>query len=408
MNRTSHDLIAVPEIKERIVNFNFMALFGAVVFLFFALDFYIPVLPFYVIDTGGGESAVGLLMGLFTLCSVVLRPFQGRNLNQRGRKRLLITGIALYAVSGMALMILPPLSLVFIFRAIQGLGWGAFLLAYNTLTLDLAPAGRRGEALGLMGIAPPLSLAAAPVISEQIRIATDSNYLLLFFIASVAALLALFSGLLVKEPSFKKGGEKIAQGEKAAQAVTVKKAPLLSRNVFFPSLIIFFMTFTLGSILTFLPLLGETRDIQAVGYFFTIFALTTVFSRPAAGRLSDRLGRSRVFLPGLLIASAALIMIALAYSAEQLLISAFILGLGFGASHSSVMAMAADKLSIMERGVGMATFTAAFDLGIVAGSSTLGILLNWFDFKAVFMLCALVMLFPVLLYAIRNQMRPAN
>ncbi len=377
MNRTSFDPIAAPEIKEKIVNFNFMALFGAVVFLFFALDFYIPVLPFYVIDSGGGESAVGLLMGLFTFCSVVLRPFQGRNLNQRGRKRLLITGIVLYTLSGMALMILPSLSLVFIFRAIQGLGWGAFLLAYNTLTLDLAPAGRRGEALGLMGIAPPLALASAPVISEQIRIATDSNYLLLFFIASVAALLALFSGLLVKEPSLKKGREEIAQGERAAQAVTVKKAPLLSRNVFFPSLIIFFMTFNLGSILTFLPLLGETRDIQAVGYFFTVFALTTVFSRPAAGRLSDRQGRSRVFLPGLLIASAALMMIALAYSAEQLLISAFILGLGFGAGHSSVMAMAADKLSIMERGVGMATFTAAFDLGIVAGSSTLGILLNW-------------------------------
>ncbi len=377
--------------KEKIITFNFMVLFGAVFFLFFALDFYIPVLPFYVIDIDGGETAVGLLMGLFTFCSIILRPFQGRNLNRRGRKRLLLTGITLYAAAGLSLLFLPSLPLVFLFRAIQGLGWGAFLLAFNTLTLDLAPKGRSGEALGLMGIAPPFSLALAPILGEHLRVTTESNYLLLFSVAFAAALLALFMAVLVREPKLEKGKD--------------IKRPLLSRKVFFPSLIIFFMTFNLGSILTFLPLLGEVRDIPAVGYFFTVFAVTTVVFRPVAGRLSDRLGRPRIFLPALVVASAALIMIALADSAQQLILSAFILGIGFGSSHSSVMAMAADRLPVMERGVGMATFTASFDLGIVAGASALGILLNWFDFTAVFFLCALVMFIPVLIYSARHQLR---
>ena len=381
------------EIKQKIITFNFMTLFGAVFFLFFALDFYIPILPFYVIDVGGGEAAIGMLMGLFTFCSVILRPFQGRAINRRGRKRLLVTGIALYAAAGMGLLILPPLSLVFVFRAVQGFGWGAFLLAFNTLALDLAPPGRRGEALGLMGIAPPFSLATAPILGEYLRVATGANYLALFFTAVAAALIALLMGSLVREPSMDKDEE--------------KKSPLWSRKVFFPSMVIFFMTFTLGSILTFLPLLGEVRDIRAVGYFFSVFALTTVVSRPAAGWLSDRLGRSQVFLPALVIASISLLMIAAADSAQQLLLSAFILGLGFGAAHSSVMAMAADRLPIMERGIGMATFTAAFDLGIVAGAVTLGVLLNWFSFSVVFILCALVMLAPVLVYVIKQRVQQA-
>ena len=380
--------------KEKIITFNFMALFGAVFSLFFALDFFIPVLPFYVIEVGGREAAVGMLMGLFTFCSVILRPFQGRNLNRRGRKRLLVTGIALYAAAGVGLMFLPPLPLVFVFRAVQGFGWGSFLLAYNTLTLDLAPEGRKGEALGLMGMAPPFSLAAAPLVSEHLRIVTAENYLLLFFIATGAAVVALLSGSLVREPLLDKSEESWG-----------KAGPLFSRKVLFPSLIIFFMTFNLGSILTFLPLLGEARGIQSVGYFFTVFALTTVFSRPAAGRLSDRLGRPLVFLPALVVASGALAMIAMAHSPQLLLVSAFILGLGFGAGHSSVLAMAADKLSIIERGTGMATFTATFDLGIVAGASTLGILLNWFDFRAVFFLCALVMFTPVLIYLFKEQLK---
>ncbi len=373
--------------KGKILTFNFMALLGAVFFLFFALDFYIPVLPFYVLAAGGGEAAVGLLMGLFTFCSVVLRPFQGRDLNRRGRKRLLLIGITLYAAGGAGLLFLPPLPLVFILRAFQGFGWGAFLLSFNTLTLDLAPPGRSGEALGLMGMAPPFSLALGPILGEQLRISTGGNYTLLFFIATMAALLALVMALLVKEPAREASGD--------------FKGPLFSRRVILPSLIIFFMTFNLGCILTFLPLLGEVRNIEAVGYFFTVFALTAVVFRPTFGRISDRVGRSRVFLPALIVASAALVMIAFASTMVQLVLSAFVFGAGFGAAHSSIMALAADRLPVLERGVGMATFTGAFDLGIVAGSSVIGILLNWFDFRAVFVLCAAIMVFPVILYGLK-------
>ncbi len=379
--------------SEKIISLNFMALFGAIFFLFFALDYYIPILPFYVLDIGGSEASVGLLMGLFTFCSVILRPFQGRDINRRGRKRLLVMGISLYAAAGLGLLFLPPLPLLFVFRAVQGFGWGAFLLAFNTLTLDLAPPGKRGEVVGLMGIAPPFSLAIAPFFGEYLRMTTASNYLVLFLVASIAAMIALLLGALVREPSRDKSGE--------------GQPPLFSRKVLFPSLIIFCMTFTLGAILTFLPLLGEVRNIQAVGYFFTVFALTTMFSRPAAGRLSDYFGRPKVFLPALVVAAAALIMIATAVTALQLILSAFILGLGFGSAHSSVMALAADRLPVVERGIGMATFTSAFDLGIVAGSVTLGVLLVWFDFAVLFILCAVIMLIPLLGNLVKQKIKPA-
>jgi len=62
-------------------------------------------------------------------------------------------------------------------------------------------------------------------------------------------------------------------------------------------------------------------------------------------------------------------------------------------------------LPVLERGVGMATYTAAFDLGIVAGSVTLGLLLNWLDFTTLFIICAMVMLAPVLIYMLRYRLR---
>ncbi len=375
--------------NDRIVTANFMALFAAIFFLFFALDYYIPILPFYVIEAGGGETAVGMLMGLFTFCSIVLRPFQGRDINRRGRKRLLLVGISLYAVAGLGLLTLPSLPFLFLFRAVQGFGWGAFLLAFNTLTLDLAPPGKRGEVVGLMGAAPPLSMATAPLVGEYLRDATASNYHLLFFVAILAALLSLVFGLLFKEP--------------AKEDDKNFKAPLFSRRVILPSIIILCMTFNLGAILTFLPLLGRAREIEAVGFFFTVFALTAVFARPLAGRLSDRFGRPKVYLPALFIAAISMIVIAFSTTSFFLVLSGFLLGLGFGSAHSSVMAMAADRLPVVERGIGMATFTAAFDLGIVIGAIVLGLLLNWLDFTALFILCALIMLLPILVVSLRNR-----
>jgi MFS family permease len=372
---------------DQIFTFNFAALFGAAFLIFFALDFFIPVLPFYVVERGGSEEAVGLLMGIFTFFSVILRPFQGRRADRAGRKKLLLLGIAAYALAGLGLTALPSVRLLFVIRALQGIGWGAFLLAFNTMAIDLAPPARRGEVVGLMGIAPPLSLAAAPLLGEVLR-GKSGSYTLLFAVSVAAALAALLLAALIKEPP----------PEKAAAA---GGRPLLSRKVLLPSLMIFFVTFTFGGIITFLPLLGRERGIPAVGAFFTVFALTAMVVRPLTGRLSDRWGRPFVFLPGLAILSLSLVTIALAGTAGRLLLGGFLFGCGMGAANPSIMALAADRLALGERGVGMATYTAAFDLGIVAGSILLGFFLAWLNFFHLFLICAAAALLPLAIYAAR-------
>ncbi len=380
--------------KGKLLTPNFLVLFGAVFLMFSAVDFYVPVMPFYVLQRGGAETAVGLVMALFTFCSVVLRPFQGRDLNRSGRKKLLAAGIALYVAAGLGLLFLPSLPFLYLIRAVQGFGWGAFLLSFNTLTLDLAPPGRSGEAVGLMGMAPPLSLATAPLFGEQLRIITDANYLLLFMVSAFLALIALLLAAQVREPAMQRGEE--------------IKPTLFSRKVLAPSLIIFCMTFNLGVLLTFIPLLGEERSIQAVGYFFTVFAVTTIIVRPLTGRLSDQIGRAKIFIPGLVIAGAAMVVMALAGTTLWLLFSALVFGIGFGAGHSAVMAQAADRLPEVERGVGMATFTTAFDLGIIAGSLVLGVLLNWFSFTTLFILCGLIMVAPALFWLLMRGRKSFN
>ena len=132
---------------------------------------------------------------------------------------------------------------------------------------------------------------------------------MLFIISLAAALCALGLATSIREPAVEKAG-----GE---------EHHLFSRKVLLPSLMIFFITFTLGGIITFLPLLGADREIASVGVFFTVFALTAVITRPLTGKLSDRLGRSRFFLPGLVLLSLSLVVIAVSGSLKWLLLGGF-------------------------------------------------------------------------------------
>lgn len=373
--------------RERLLTGNFAALFLCTFFMFFATDFFIPALPFYIVQAGGTSATVGLLMGLFTFSSVVLRPYQGRRLNRSGRKKLLLLGIAVYILGGLGLITLPSLPVLFLFRALQGFGWGAFLLAFNTLTVDLAPSGRKGEVVGLIGVAPPLSLATAPILSEAMH-GGGGDFTSIFMIPVIMALIALTLSLAVREP--------------ALEQCTEKQTAFFVPKVLLPSVMIFFITFSFGGVITFLPMLGAVRELPHVGLFFTVFAVTSIVVRPLSGKLSDRLGRARIFLPGLVVLSLSLVVISLAFSREMILFGALLFGCGMSSTHPTILALAADSLSPGERGVGIANFTLAFDAGIVAGAIILGVLLNWIDFTQIFLICAGSALLPLAFYRLKK------
>lgn len=374
--------------RERLLTRNFAALFLCTFFMFFATDFFIPVLPFYIVQAGGTGATVGLLMGLFTFSSVVLRPYQGRRLNRSGRKKLLLLGIAVYILGGLGLTFLPSLPVFFLYRILQGFGWGAFLLAFNTLTVDLAPFGRKGEAVGLIGIAPPLSLATAPLLGETMR-GGSGAFAPVFMIPVIMALIALTLSLALREPALEQSNE--------------KQTAFFTPKVLIPSVMIFFITFSFGAVITFLPMFGEARELPYIGLFFTVFAVTSIIVRPLSGKLSDRLGRAFVFLPGLVVLSLSLAVISMAFSREMILLGALLFGCGMSSTHPTILALAADSLSPGERGVGMANFTMAFDAGIAAGAIISGVLLNWIGFTQIFLICAVSALLPLAFYLYKKQ-----
>lgn len=62
---------------ERLWTKSFIQMTFAMLFLFTGFYLLVPTLPLFIKEIGGNESQVGLMMGMFTIAAVVIRPIIG-------------------------------------------------------------------------------------------------------------------------------------------------------------------------------------------------------------------------------------------------------------------------------------------------------------------------------------------
>jgi len=84
-----------------------------------------PVLPVLAVGLQVDPTRIGLAMAAFTAPAVVLAPLFGMIADLRGRRWILIFGLALFGVAGSAAGLAPSYSWLLALRALQGVGMSA-------------------------------------------------------------------------------------------------------------------------------------------------------------------------------------------------------------------------------------------------------------------------------------------
>jgi MFS family permease len=145
-------------------------LFVAALLAFVSIGAALPVLPTFVRGPlHSSDLAVGIVVGAFAATSVICRPLAGRQADRRGRRVVLVAGSLAMAAGGFMYMLASSVPLLILARLIVGAGEGSVYTAGATWTVDLAPAHRRGLALGLFGLAVWGGLSLGPVAGELLR-----------------------------------------------------------------------------------------------------------------------------------------------------------------------------------------------------------------------------------------------
>ena len=375
---------------EPIFTRNFLLACFASLGAFFSFYLLLASLPVYVGRVAGGESSlgsetvVGFVIGLFSISAVVVRPFAGQQSDRLGKKSLMLVGAVVLLVSSLLYTVALGVPYLGLLRLFHGLGWGVFSTTTSALVADIVPTARRGEAIGYFGMFGNAAMAVAPALG--VVVSSSLGFPALFAVSAIAALVALAST----------GGLTRTAGVDARSPARARPS-LLNRGALFPSAVLACCSLTYASVVSFLPLYAASsnRGLGNPGLFFTVYAVVLIASRGPLGRLSDRVGRTAVIAPGLVLGAAALALLSAAASTLALLLAALLYGVFFGSVQPALMAMAVDRVGPAERGSAMGTFTTAMDLGIGVGSFLWGFVIQASGYSAMYLSAAGVALFAL-------------
>jgi predicted MFS family arabinose efflux permease len=348
----------------------------------FGFQLLLSVVPLYADEAGGGSSGAGLATAVFMLSTVLTQVQMPRILGRYGYRRTLAAGLLFLGVPALFYAYAQTLVPIVAVTLLRGVGFGIITVVFAALIVELAPPGRRGEALGLIGVAITLPNIFSNALG--LWLVGQFGYGIVFLLGGLAPLLGLVMviGIRAATPSGEGGGAGFFTG--------LRRAPLLRIFLLFAA-----TTMGGGVVLTFLPLAVPGSGVFSAAGAILVVGVTSTASRWWAGRFGDRRDPRHLLTPGLLACAAG--MICLPLGGVILLAGALLFGTGFGLLQNATLMLMMERVSKSEYGLGSTLWNAAFDTGTGIGAFSFGFVISAVGFSWSFFICSALVASALLL-----------
>lgn len=370
---------------------NLGVLFTAGLLFWTSLASLLPIIPLYVKSIGAPDDQLGIVMGAFAIGLLIFRPQAGKMADQRGRKIVLLIGIAVAAIAPVCHLLIPSVPFLILVRIFHGISIAAFTTAYSSLVVDLSPPENRGELIGYMSLTNPIGMALGPAIGGFLQ--EFFGYPIVFVLGSIVGLISFLCAIQVQAPSV------IPRSQEEIASEQVFWKLLLSDRIRIPTITMLLVGIAFGTIATFVPLYIKNSDVGLnPGLFYTAAAMTSFGSRFVAGRASDIYGRGRFITIGLIAYLLSMVVLWQADSAELFLLAGLLEGIGGGTYLPIMIALVADRCQPHERGRIFGLFIGGFDVGIALAGPILGIVAKEIGYRELYGVAAIVALMALLVF----------
>ena len=370
----------------RLMTGAFLALAVAVLVYFIADGMTLPVTPRYVAGPlAGDDVAVGVAIGAFSATALILRPWAGRISDRRGRRPLILAGIALFALGMLGHLVATSLPVLVFMRLILGSGEAFLFVGALSAASDLAPEERRGEAISLISLSLYLGVAVGPFIGEAIL--GDGRYAAVWVasaaIAGLAILLALRMPETVSADQRRQAIEDAGTPAQRGLRAVVHPAGLL------PGLVLLASTAGMGGYFSFTTRYA-TNDLglDVSWPVFALFAAIVIGFRSSMPWMPDRLGHRTAAYTALIFDTIGLATIALWATPVGLFVGTAIFAFGVCFAFPALSAMVTGSVPRAERGAALGTFSAFLDLAFGVGPVALGVVATLAGYGPMYLVAA--------------------
>jgi MFS family permease len=364
----------MPGSRERLVTPTFVLIAMATLAYFVSVSVVLPVLPLYVRGPlGGGDVAVGVTVGAFSVTALLVRPWAGRLADRRGRRLPMLLGIGIVTVSVAAYVAASSVPALVGLRLVTGAGEALFFTGAASAIADLAPDDRRGEAISFFSLALWTGIAIGPVVGEVVL--GEAGYDRVWLVAASLGLLALLLTLRVRVPP-----------------VSPESGPsrLIHRGALLPGTAVLASIWGAAGFFAFVPLYARELGLSGSRGVFVVFSVIVLAIRFAGARLPDTMGPMRAARLSLVVSATGLAVMGVWPTTSGLFAATAVYAVGQALAFPALMSLALRGTSRGERGAAIATFTAMVDVGFGIGPAALGFVAHGFGYGGVFLIGAAV------------------
>ena len=350
--------------------------------------------PFYIEYLRGTEAVAGLAAAGFSFVAVFFRPFIAWFLDNGRRRLILVLGLLGMALTPLGYISVSLVVSAVILRMIHGVALGCANTASNTMATDLLPRLRFGEGMGYFGTSIALATAGAPVIA--LALMNRLGFFALFLVSAAVCFLSLILLAFVKTPK-----------------LTVTKTPLSVKAMFDgnavpASLTLFVFLLTFGALESFLAKFAAVSSLPSGGVFFAVMAVFLMVIRMALGKIVDRRGEAFFVYSCNAAMFCAMLLLAFVPNTLTYLLSAVLVGYGFGGIAPALQAVAVCLAPPRRRGAANSTYLCAYDLGFGFGGGIAGWLISAWGYGTMFAALSLANVVSVILYLTWVRRHPSS
>ena len=340
----------------------------------------------------GTSSDMSLVVTIYLLGIVLLRPFSGLIADRFGKRNVSILTLALYALCTVAYLGINALIPLLIIRFIHGIFHSISTTSHAAMAIDLVPMSKKGQGIGYYGLAMSIAMVFGPALG--IFIMNTYGFDLLLIISAVFALLSWILTMFItpaKKLVAQQADDKTKKRFRLSNLIEVKAVPVCIAALRF--------SFSYSSLISFMAVYTKGIGLgMASMYFFIVLGITIIVTRPIIGKLLDIRGPSFLMYPALISFIIGLLLISYASVFWMIILAGVVCGLAYGAIFPSLQTISI-KLSPPERsGSATGTFFLFYDFGFGAGAFVLAMLVSEFGYSSMYRVVSLLVLITIAVF----------
>jgi MFS family permease len=364
-----------------------------------------PILPVLMASLSLTTARAGLLMSVYAVTGLILALPSGF-IFQRAGARLtgLIAGVSI--VIGASLGALShDMNTLLVSRAIEGAGLCFMAVLAPAIIARTFAVNKHGAAMGIWSTWVPVGQVLMLLIAPALALA--AGWQAVWWFGAVYAVVATIAYLVFVAPARSPARRASPQADRpepaaqlAAHPEVTSGAVLRNRNIWLLAAAFGFFNLGVGAFATFLPTYLSTvrgLPLTQAALLAAISTIITIFSCPAGGLLSDRIGsRRRPFVVGLVL-TGLLMPLAGSVALGPLIVVLVLLGLVTGLVPTNIFSAAVEATGdVRKGGLAMAMIMLGQNAGMLLGPVIFGGLVETAGWSLAFASLALISLLGAL------------